>query len=127
MGGFGGTENRYGSNGTLTPFPDGRPVAYVYALCEPDGKPRYVGVSRDPYTRLLQHRDGKTTTTREWVNVLTSLRMEPRLKVLRCVSYWIRGEEELRYIKQYKEKYPDLLNKTVVKTVRHKNRGLEDV
>ena len=54
---------------------------YVYALCEPaTGEIRYIGKSRNPWTRLDSHRSHNAAQRiRKWVSSLTS---SPKLRIL---------------------------------------------
>ena len=61
-------------------------VRQVYVLIDPrDGMPRYVGISKDPRSRLAQHMNEVENDKRAWLAELKRMGLSPELEVLETV------------------------------------------
>lgn len=89
---------------------------FVYALCEPvpfDGQVRYVGISKNPKSRLSDHcKDRERNHRTNWVQGLRKSGHKPVLKILDEVPEEDWEFFERAYIKVYREAGFPLVNGT---------------
>lgn len=91
-------------------------VTTIYALCESDGRVRYVGKTiGTPERRLVYHihhaRKGGTLPSARWIRKRVEAGFRPIIKVLELVgANW--AERECFWISFYRAVEPDLLNIT---------------
>src|ERR1035437_1383383 len=98
---------------------------YVYTLSEPDtGSIRYVGISKQPFVRLVQHCKkctyskpnsvGKFSRIKNWVKSLLSKDLKPEMKIIAITDSRNKLYDlERYYISYYRDKGCDLVNCTV--------------
>lgn len=84
----------------------------IYCLIDPETKrPRYIGKANDYKKRLQTHlQDSKRRKTPVycWIRKLKKKGLIPEIILIEQTTDWV--EAEVRIIKEYREKYPDLLN-----------------
>jgi hypothetical protein len=87
---------------------------FIYALCDPrDGAIRYVGKTNNLARRLKNHRNEKKEFHKShWLKLLTSLQLNPIIRILEetCESCW--RDRERWWIKHCREIGCDLTNHT---------------
>lgn len=75
----------------------------VYVLIDPrDGTPRYVGVSKDPRSRLAQHMNEVENEKRAWLAELKRMGLSPELEVLETV---VEREGDVDAVAEERERY----------------------
>lgn len=83
----------------------------VYALHDPDGSVRYIGISKDPIDRVKRHfrecRYGDTKR-KAWLRAILLRGEEPQYSILEWTSDW--SEAERRWISYYKTSGAKLVN-----------------
>lgn len=90
-----------------------RRFVWIYALCEADGTPRYVGKTVSPSARFRQHlSDRRHTRKARWIRALAAAGCRPHMVLLEAVplSRWVCAE--LRWTLRLSRRF-DLVNMTV--------------
>lgn len=101
---------------TRRPLDSGGRATWVYALCEPDGTPRYVGSTVRSESRLAEHvRDKASTAKTRWIRGLSAVGKAPRLVTLECVHGEERNRLEFRWIQRLRSRF-SLVNSIVPST-----------
>jgi predicted GIY-YIG superfamily endonuclease len=78
-------------------------VRQVYVLVDPrDGTPRYVGISKDPRSRLAQHMNEVENEKRAWLAELKRMGLSPELEVLETV---VEREGDVDAVAEERERY----------------------
>lgn len=83
----------------------------VYALHDPDGSVRYIGISKDPEDRVKRHyRECRYGNTRRktWLRSIFLRSEEPQYSILEWTSDW--SEAERRWIAYFKASGASLVN-----------------
>lgn len=93
----------------------------IYALCEPNGAPRYVGKSVWPHQRFGNHlsrarRQRHTPRVTDWVRELLDAGQRPQLRFLEVVPEADALKAERRWIDELRRDGRKLLNSS--KTLR---------
>lgn len=88
---------------------------YIYALADPrDGRVRYIGKTRAPFTRLAAHlRDGDTSSEHpkaQWLGTLKKWNLQPSLLILEVVPRDLANTSEQRWIRHFAITNTDLTN-----------------
>src|SRR5260370_86161 len=78
-------------------------VSQVYVLGEPrEGTARYVGISKDPRSRLAQHMNEVENEKRAWLAELKRMGLSPELEVLETV---VEREGDVDAVAEERERY----------------------
>jgi predicted GIY-YIG superfamily endonuclease len=78
-------------------------VRQVYMLVDPrNGTPRYVGISKDPRSRLAQHMNEVENDKRAWLAELKRMGLSPELEVLETV---VEREGDVDAVAEERERY----------------------
>jgi predicted GIY-YIG superfamily endonuclease len=91
-------------------------MIYIYLLRDPfTKKPRYVGLSRKPQERLVQHcyMRGPNRHLNSWIRNLKLKDSRPALEILyRADSEELANRMERYFIRVYKKDFPEIVNLT---------------
>jgi hypothetical protein len=96
-------------------IPDSSPIAYIYALTEPDtGLIRYIGKTSNPRVRYRNHLIPRELSVKShkthWLRGLLSQGKKPGLLILQCIPESEWEDSERGWIAQFKESGYDLVN-----------------
>jgi hypothetical protein len=93
-------------------FSTGQLSVWIYALCDADRQPRYVGKANDPSERLKSHLRDKTRSRKvAWLRELKSRGLRPVLVLLQEVPVTADWETaERRWISRFRKRGIALLN-----------------
>ena len=85
---------------------------YIYTLnCPISNEPKYVGITINPKHRYQNHICAYNNTKKDcWIKSLKSKNLKPIMQIISIVSKDLAENEEIKLIKEYKQKYPNLKN-----------------
>lgn len=91
---------------------------FIYELIDPETKePRYIGKTNNPSNRLKKHLNECNkvdiyTPKNKWLSYLKDKGLTPIMNIIEETENDNINELEIEYIKNYREKYPNLTNAT---------------